>query len=317
LTVSSLWDVKYHPKKLSDLCAITSLENKFKQMLKNKDVGIPLLLYGPPGHGKTTIGEIFARMWKKMGGDYKILNGSKERKIDDVRNIIDPFVKTKKSAGVKKLCIIDESDRLTTESLDAIKALQVSYSHNCSFIFMTNHIERFPPASLSRFSKHSLIPGNPKEIKELKIKFAKRLMYILDQENVKYDKKIIGKHIQNQYPDFRQTILTAQDASQMYGKIDENILNMSTGFNEELLVAMKTKDYDAIMEVAKEINPDYFYQEFYRQMKKNLESTCLPSVLSELGYGNIGHNKCASKEINLVNCIFEITKNATWKEEDE
>ena len=51
----------------------------------------------------------------------------------------------------------------------------------------------------------------------------KRLGKILDDEEIKYDNKVLGELIQKHYPDFRRTINELQRYS-VRGEIDDGIL---------------------------------------------------------------------------------------------
>jgi len=302
--MSSLWDKKYKPKNINDLVMLDCFKEKFKKIIKQKDIGNPILLYGPPGHGKTLTCELLIT---NIDADFKIVNASDQTSVDFIRTTIIPFAKTMKRNENKKIILMDEADRLSTNALDLLKKTMVDFADNCSFLFCTNHIERFPEANLSRFNRISLLPTDKESTIELQKLFFKRAIKILKSEEVEFDKKVLQKLIRSNYPDFRQTIIILQEAYNSYGKIDENALDISHGFNTDLIKALKNKaSNEDIIKIANDIDGVAFYHEFHDKVSKYVDDESLMEIYQIYSYYNPTHTKAISKTGHLASCLLEI-----------
>lgn len=168
-----MWTIKYRPKDFSEIVGNKPIITRIQAMFPN----LPHMLFrGPPGVGKTTTALVIA---KKLGCNYKELNASDERKIDDVREVVKNFMSTPSIDGKRKLLILDEGDAMTSDAQGALRRLMEKYEHNCIVIITCNKPEKIIEPI------HSRCQGGNFEFQPITLdEFKPGIRNILTKENV-------------------------------------------------------------------------------------------------------------------------------------
>ena len=310
-----LWVEKYRPKKIRDCILPEDTKKTFTEFLKQKEIP-NLLLSGTAGTGKTTVARALC---EELGADYIIINGSDEgRQIDTLRNKIKNFASTVSltESSAHKVVIVDEADYMNADSVQpALRNFIETFHSNCRFIFTCNYKSKILPALHSRCTVIDFAIKNGQKVKTAQA-LLKRLGKILEQEEVKYDNKVLAELIQKHYPDFRRTINELQRYS-VRGEIDSGILfSLSEANTKELIKILKEKRFNdmrkwVINNLDKE--PSSLFSTIYNLLYKNLEGNSVPqAVLVIAGY----QYKSAfvdDQEINMVACLTEIMENFKFK----
>tara|TARA_B100000575_G_scaffold293629_1_gene305681 strand:+ start:2992 stop:3936 length:945 start_codon:yes stop_codon:yes gene_type:complete len=310
-----LWVEKYRPKKIRDCILPEDTKKTFTEFLKQKEIP-NLLLSGTAGTGKTTVARALC---EELGADYIIINGSDEgRQIDTLRNKIKNFASTVSltEQSNHKVVIVDEADYMNAESVQpALRNFIETFHSNCRFIFTCNYKSKILPALHSRCTVIDFAIKNGQKVKTAQA-LLKRLGKILDDEEVKYDNKVLAELIQKHYPDFRRTINELQRYS-VRGEIDSGILfSLSEANTKELIKILKEKRFNdmrkwVINNLDKE--PSSLFSTIYSLLYNNLEGNSVPqSVLIIAGY-QYKSAFVADQEINMVACLTEIMANCKFK----
>lgn len=172
---------KYRPATLEDVSGhqdILSTVNKFIETNR-----LPhLLFYGPPGTGKTSTVLALARKIygpKNMRQMVLELNASDDRGIDVVRDQIKSFASTRQifstsavdggqeNVAKYKLCILDESDALTSTAQMALRRIIEKYTTHTRFVLLCNYTHKISPALLSRCTRFRFSPLKERDIRQL------------------------------------------------------------------------------------------------------------------------------------------------------
>ena len=139
------WCEKYRPTKFTNIVLESQTRTIFKNIL-NSGHFPHLLLYGPPGAGKTTSAENIIREYQQT--HYRInretimhLNASDERGIEVIRTQIYQYVQSNNmfEKGYK-FVILDEVDYMTKNAQQALKNLIQSCNANVRFCLICNYI---------------------------------------------------------------------------------------------------------------------------------------------------------------------------------
>jgi len=299
------WVFKYNPKNLDDMVMLPNHKALFQKLI---DGGLrkPILLYGDPGIGKTTLCEIIL---KKAGTDIINVNGSDATSVDFVRDYIRPFTETASSTGKNKIVFIDEFDRMSPQAKDALKKIITKSIGYCGFLFATNYLHAIDDANQSRCDKIDLVGFKTAEDKmEMAKMMYKRCVHILKSENVDYLQKALQKFIMQKSPAYRDIIMSLQLCYDMYGKIDENIIEIEDVFNDKMIECIRTKDIDGIISIINNSVPNNFYSNFYSSYKKLFKVELIPEVIICLADYSNRNNTCADKHLNLAGCMFELLR---------
>ena len=310
-----LWVEKYRPKKIRDCILPEDTKKTFTEFLKQKEIP-NLLLSGTAGTGKTTVARALC---EELGADYIIINGSDEgRQIDTLRHKIKNFASTVSltEQSAHKVVIVDEADYMNADSVQpALRNFIETFHSNCRFIFTCNYKSKILPALHSRCTVIDFAIKNGQKVKTAQA-LLKRLGKILEQEEVKYDNKVLAELIQKHYPDFRRTINELQRYS-VRGEIDSGILfSLSEANTKELIKILKEKRFNdmrkwVINNLDKE--PSSLFSTIYSVLYANLEGNSVPqAVLIIAGY-QYKSAFVADQEINMVACLTEIMANCKFK----
>ena len=307
-----LWVERYRPQVIAD----TILPEKTKAMFKKfvDDDNVPnLLLTGGPGVGKTTIAKA---MLEELGCDYKIMNGSLNVNIDAIRYDISTYASAVSLQGGRKYVIFDEADYLNAANVQpALRNFIEEYSANCGFIFTCNFKNRIIQPLRSRLSEVDF-SIETSERPKLAMQFMKRVVQILEQENVEYDQNVVAKVIQKHFPDFRR-VLTELQSYAASGKIDEGIfVNLKQESVDELFNLLKAKDFTNMRKwVAKNSDQDMneMFRRIYDAMGDKVEMRSQPGFVVTLADYQYKANFVADLEVNMVAFLTEIMIETSFK----
>ena len=310
-----LWVEKYRPKKIRDCILPEDTKKTFTEFLKQKEIP-NLLLSGTAGTGKTTVARALC---EELGAEYIIINGSDEgRQIDTLRNKIKNFASTVSltESSAHKVVIVDEADYMNADSVQpALRNFIETFHSNCRFIFTCNYKSKILPALHSRCTVIDFAIKNGQKVKTAQA-LLKRLGKILEQEEVKYDNKVLAELIQKHYPDFRRTINELQRYS-VRGEIDSGILfSLSEANTKELIKILKEKRFNdmrkwVINNLDKE--PSSLFSTIYNLLYTNLEGNSVPQAVLVIAGYQYKSAFVADQEINMVACLTEIMANCKFK----
>jgi DNA polymerase III delta prime subunit len=305
-----LWVEKYRPRKVSECILPQHLLNTFQEFVDKGNIP-NMLLTGSAGTGKTTIARAVC---EELGCDYIVINGSEESGIDVLRTKIKDFASTVSLAGMTKVVILDEADYLNPNSTQpALRGFIEEFSNNCRFIFTCNYKNRIIAPLHSRTTVIEFkITKDEKQT--VAAKFFKRVVQILDNENITYNKKVIVELVNKHFPDYRRTLNELQRYSSS-GTIDEGILSNISDVNiKELITSLKEKDFKKMRTwVVNNLDndPSMIFRKLYDSLTS--EVVQVPQLILLLADYQYKAAFVADPEINLVACLTEIMAACEFK----
>jgi len=307
-----LWVEQYRPKTVDDCILPQSLKNTFKEFVEAGNVP-NIILSGGPGVGKTTIAKA---VLDEIGATSMMVNGSEESGIDVLRTKIKNFASTVSLEGGRKYLILDEADYLNPQSTQpALRGFMEEFHKNCGFIMTCNYKNRLIEPLHSRCSVIDFtIPKSEKP--NLAMDFMKRVEFILQNENVEYDKKVLIEVIQRHFPDWRRILNELQRYS-ISGKIDAGILVDMAEINiKEVMKFMKEKEFTNVRRwVVNNLDMDSvrLFRSIYDNLYTFLDHSSIPHVVCILAEYQHKAAFAADHEINLLACLTEIMARGKFK----
>lgn len=293
-----LWVEKYRPKTIDDTILPVDLKATFQQFVDQKNIP-NLILSGSAGVGKTTVARA---MLEELGCDYIVINGSMNGNIDTLRNEILSFASSVSLQGGRKYVILDEADYLNANSTQpALRNFMEEFSRNCGFILTCNFKNRIIEPLHSRCSVIDF-KISKKDMAKLAMQFMKRVNFILNTENVKYESAVIAEVIQKHFPDWRRVLNELQRYSAT-GNIDSGILaNMQETSIRELIALMKDKNFTEVRKwVRNNLDTDVnvLYNEFYDSASQYFTPDSVPMLVLHIATYQYQNAFSANPEINF------------------
>ncbi|KAG5475804.1 hypothetical protein CUR178_03517 [Leishmania enriettii] len=248
-TASTPWVEKYRPQTVSDIVGNTEAISRLQVIAREGNLP-NLLLCGPPGTGKTTSMLCLARdlllqstdaasAGSSPGGAMKDilkeavleLNASDDRGLDVVREKIKLFAQTKKTLPKKyfstgdgatreehvvhlhKIVLLDEADSMTPAAQQALRRTMELHSSTTRFAFACNNSSKIIEPIQSRCAVVRF-----KKLSDADI--LKRLVYVIQQENVSYTDDGLEALLYLAEGDLRQALNALQATHTGYGLVN-------------------------------------------------------------------------------------------------
>ena len=307
-----LWVEQYRPKTVDECILPKTLKTQLQSYVDKQDIS-NLILSGGAGVGKTTAARA---MLEQIGATYMFINGSEESGIDVLRTKIKNFASTVSLEGGRKYLILDEADYLNPQSTQpALRGFMEEFHSNCGFILTCNYKNKLIAPLHSRCGVVDFtIPKSEKA--GLAGQFFKRAISILQDNEIKYNEKVVAELINKYFPDWRRILNELQRYS-VSGEIDAGILvNLGEKSVKELMGMMKNKEFTNVRKwVVENIDndPDTLFRAVYDNLYEYLDSSTIPHVVVILGEYQYKNAFVADAEINMVACLTEIMARGKFK----
>lgn len=302
------WDTKYRPKTISETILPAELKTVFQQFVENKHIP-HMMLCGSAGIGKTTVAKA---LLEELNCDYIMINCSIDGGIDTIRNTILTFATSVSLTGGRKYVILDEADFLSPSSQPALRSFIEEHTKNCGFILTCNYKNRIIEPLHSRCPPIDFKISKA-EIPKLAAQFMKRIITILELENIKYDKASVAALINKYFPDFRRIINELQKYSAS-GEVNSGVLNSINDVNiATVFQYCKNKDIDAVRKWVQDNNDTdqiHLFRAVYDQAANYMDKQSVPFIILKIAEYSYKSSFVADRDINMVaffiECMIEV-----------
>jgi len=314
MTSEFLFVEKYRPQVIEDCILPDDTKKTFKEFVEKGEIP-NLLLAGPPGIGKTTIAKALCN---ELGADYYVINGSDEgRFLDTVRNQAKNFASTVSLTGSSKhkVIIIDEADNTGSDVQLLLRANIETFYNNCRFIFTCNYKNKIIEPLHSRCAVIDFTIKGKQRV-QLAGNFFQRLQFILDQEKIEYDQKVVAELVSKHFPDFRRVLNEIQRYS-TGGKIDSGILASFSDISvNELVKNLKDKNFTEVRKwVVSNLDNDsgVILRRVYDALYDSVVPGSIPAAVLIIAKYQYQIAFVADQEINLLAALTEIMVECEFK----
>ena len=309
-----IWVEKYRPTTIDECILPKGIKKTFQDFVERGEIP-NMLLSGPPGIGKTTVAKALCH---QLGSDYYVINGSDEgRFLDTVRNSAKNFASTVSltSDSKHKVIIIDEADNTTSDVQLLLRASIEEFSKNCRFIFTCNYKNKIIDPLHSRCSVVDF-SVNKKDKPTIAAQFFARLNFILEEEKVEADKKVLAELINKHFPDWRRVLNECQRYA-VSGKIDSGILAaFSDVAVNDLIKNLKQKNFAEVRKwVVTNMDNDtsVLLRRIYDSLYDSLVNSSIPAAVLIIAKYQFQIAFVADQEINLLAALTEIMVECEFK----
>jgi len=305
-----LWVEKYRPKTIDDTILPQQLKQVFQSIVTSGD--LPNMLFaGTAGLGKTTVARALC---DSLDLDYIVINGSEEGNIDTLRGKIKQFASSVSLQGGYKVVILDEADYLNPQSTQpALRGFIEEFSNNCRFILTCNFKNRIIEPLHSRCGVYEFNTSK-KDMAALAAQFMKRLQFILNNEGVQYNDKLVAELIMKHAPDWRRIINECQRYS-IGGQLNTDVLVNSASQYTELFTHLKAKDFKKMRSwVVNNMDVDTvsIFRGIYDRMVDHVTPGSIPQLVLILADYQYKDAFVADHELNVVACMTEVMANVEF-----
>jgi DNA polymerase III delta prime subunit len=310
-----LWVEKWAPESVENLILTKSVKEFFLNVVTAGQLNQNLILQGSQGCGKTQTIKTLCKITKQ---DVLFLNGSSEgRYLDTIRNQVINFGTTVSMFNdKKKVVFFDEFDGTTNDVMLCLRGVIEQLHNNVCFIFTCNTLNKIIEPIQSRCVVLKYTPILKEEKPQMMSDIFKRVSYILEQENIEYDKKVILELIKSYFPDTRQLLNTLQRYS-VGGKIDAAILaSFSDVSVNDLIKYLKEKNFAEVRKwVVSNLDNDssVILRRVYDSLYDSLVPSTIPAAVLIIAKYQYQIAFVADQEINLLAALTEIMVECEFK----
>jgi DNA polymerase III delta prime subunit len=287
----------------------------FLNVAKEGQLNQNLILQGSQGCGKT---QTIRTLCKITGQDVLFLNGSSEgRYLDTIRNQVINFGTTVSMFNdKKKVVFFDEFDGSTNDVMLCLRGVIEQLHNNVCFIFTCNNLNKIIDPIQSRCVVLKYTPILKQEKPQMMSDVFNRVSYILEKENIKYDKKVVLELVKNHFPDTRQLLNVLQRYS-VGGEIDSGILaSFSDVSVNDLIKYLKDKNFKEVRNwVVKNLDNDAstILRRVYDACYDSLVPASIPAAVLVIAKYQYQCCFVCDQEINLLAALTELMCEVEFK----
>ena len=297
-----VWVEKYRPRVLEDIILPKAIKETFLEYITQSKVPNLLLTSNSAGLGKTSIAKILVNETK---GDLLFLNGNLDTGIDVMRSRVIDFCSSVSIDDNPKFLLIDEAENISPLAGNSLKALLESFT-NITFIFTANFVNKLPEPIRNRLQHYDFDDIYFRNKQEIGKEILKRLIFILQNENITFNKEDLPKVVKAHYPSVRGMIHALQKMSSNGELILSDVLHEGSNIFNTLVETIKEKDFNKMRSTtANVLDCGGFYEFMFKNLDLLVDESKPHAILTLAKYQSMD-SVARDKEITLSACCVEL-----------
>ena len=311
--VDTVWAEKYRPTKIDDLLIPNRMVMYFKNLLENPTTFPNMLFYSPSaGVFKTTCAQVLANELKsRYKARIKKINSSLDGNKDTIKDEIVEWGSYNGFTKSPSIVILDEIDKSNKNSfldplLSSIETLNVS----TRFIMTSNSLINFSDYADSRVERIDFTYESKEENIEVKKKLFDRLIYICENEKIKYDVKTLQHLIKTFYPDVRKVMVKLYSCYMKNGEVTGTDFTNTKdlGKYDQIYDLLLRMDFNSCRTVYNTIQTenDIFTALMLNLIPKIADADQQMKAVIAIRSHMVPHQTCIDKELNIASMFAEI-----------
>ena len=193
-------------------------------------------------------------------------------------------------------------DRLTPDAQAAYRGFIDEFSNNCRFVFTGNYKENIIEPLLNRLENYDFLDFNKTDMVP---QIVNRILFILNNENIKFDNSSIRKIIDKNYPSVRGMIVDLKKYSST-GEL--NVSGISNDELSEIINALNSKNFETLSKTVQTLScPDAFFSVLYKNIDKlfSKHEQISRAIVILAKYQDMG-TRVRDKYLNILACFCEL-----------
>lgn len=237
---------------------------------------------------------------------YMYINASDENSVDTMRNKIKQYA-SNVAINNLNVIILDESDMLSPQSQAALRRIMEDFAQTTRFILACNFVSKIVEPVVSRTQSFKVLPPKKSEV-------AKKLVGILQNEGIEFEKSQVGLIVNQYYPDIRKVFNNAQQNT-IDGELvvhEEDMVESSYKFKLLELLKDNSKNQNDLFQEIRELTasaPIDSYSDVYRFLFDKADEYAeghVAEVYLQLAESLFEDSMTTDPEITFSACIIQI-----------
>lgn len=311
--IDTIWEEKYRPTKLDDLLLPTRMVTYFKNLLDNPSTFPNMLFYSPtPGVFKTTCALVLANELKsRYKARWKKINASLDGNKDTIKDEIVEWGSFNGFSKSPSIAILDEIDKSPKNTfLDPLLSSIETMNVSLRFIMTSNALLNFSDYAESRIELVNFTYESQEENIEVKKKLYQRLIFICENEKVKYDPKTLQCLIKTFYPDVRKVMRKLYQCYMKNGEVTGTDFSNVKDFGkyDQIYDLLLRQDFNSCRSVYNTIltENDIFTALMLNLIPKIQDADQQMKVVVAIRNHMVPHTSVIDKELNIASMFAEI-----------
>lgn len=292
----TIWAEKYRPQCLEDVILPQDIKDKLNEEITQGIISNIAFFGNTPGTGKSSLENAIK---KELNVETLYINGSKENGVDTFRYKVSEFASKRSQKGKIRLVLLAEADNLSQAAQKLLREDIERFAKNSRFIMTGNYPDKIIEPLLQRFQIYNLDEIFQTHKKELAKQILNRVVFILENEKIKFDKQQLLDVIKSFYPSTRAMIMFLQQNTSNGELKFDSISKISDTYNELLEKTLK-KDWSGAKKIVDGlVTPDTFYTFVWNNLSK-FPVDVLPEIVLNLADYQDMNVRAKNKQITLM-----------------